>query len=152
MALHEAGKSGSVLLAAMALSAFAAGGCATDEKLEKSDLVEQANAICKPHTEKIRAASGELLAGGRLPSKKEVGQLARSTVEPEVRAQITGLRGLKPADDLADDYRKWLDDSDMVLGEMVEDPSIIMSADNFETVNREAADLGMSRDCYIGPG
>jgi hypothetical protein len=35
---------------------------------------------------------------------------------------------------------------------MTKDQSLITSAANFEAVNREAAGLGMSRDCYIGPG
>jgi len=141
-----------VLLAALALSAFVASGCGTEDKLGKSELVEQANAICKPHNEKIETASGELVAGGRPAGKKKRREVVRDTIAPELRAQITELRGLRPADDLAGDYTKWLDDADVALGEISTDPSSLTNPATFETVNREAADLGVSRDCYLGPG
>jgi len=141
-----------VLLAALALSAFAATGCGTEEKLGKSELVEQANGICEPHNEKIEAASGELPAAGQPAAKKKRRELVRGTIAPELRAQITELRGLRPADDLAGDYTKWLDEADVALGEISTDPSSLTNPATFETVNREAADLGVSRDCYLGPG
>jgi len=151
--LHRSGRRGAVLLAVVSLTASAATGCGGggDNGLSKSELVNKANAICKPHTEKIRAASGKLLAGGQLPSPQRFGKLARGTIVPEVSAQVKQLRDLKPSDDLADDYKKWLDESEAVVGKMRKDPSIITSPTNFKAVNREAAGLGVSRDCNIGP-
>jgi hypothetical protein len=149
--LHETGRAGSILLAAASLSALVGTGCYGTGSLSKSELVDEANAICKPHTKKIRAAADKLPAGGQSRNPRS-SKLARGTIEPQLRAQITELRGLKPPDDLAKEYTKWLDDSDRALGRMTKDQSLITSAANFEAVNREAARLGMSRDCYIGPG
>ncbi len=151
MRLREAGRAWAILLAAVSLSAFVGTGCYGAGRLSKSELVDEANAICKPHTKKIRAAADKLPAGGQSPSPRS-SRLSRGTIEPQLRAQITGLRGLRAPDDLAKEYTKWLDDADRALGRMTKEPSIITSASNFEAVNREAAALGVSRDCYIGPG
>jgi hypothetical protein len=142
-----------MLLATASLSAFLVTGCGSDDDdgLSKSELVKQANAICKPHAEKIRAASGKLLAGGKLPDQATFGKLAREVITPQVLAQTKELRALKPSDDLSDDYKKYLDDADAVAAKMEKDPSVITSSANFKAVNGEAADLGLSRDCYIGP-
>lgn len=154
MRLRKTSRAGSLLLAAAALSAFAAAGCGGggDDGLSKGELVKKANAICKRHTNTITVASSKLLAGGQLPSTRKLGKLALGTIVPETSAQVKELRALDASDDVAGDYKEWLDDSDSAVGRIMKDPSILPNPASFKRVNGQAADLGLSSDCRIGPG
>lgn len=148
----------------LALAAAAAGativlavaGCGGDDDkssgLSKQELVKQANPICKRHFDRISAAASKLLAGGQLPNPREFGKLAQGTIIPEYTAQIKELRALKPSDDVADAYRKWLADSDSTRAKIEQNPSLVSSPASFRAVNGEADKLGLSKQCHIGPG
>jgi hypothetical protein len=139
--------------------AIALAGCGDDNQakpassgLSKAELVAKANAICKPHYEKITVAAQKLLAGGKLPSPRKFGELAMGTIIPEYRAQLAQLHALKPADEIAAQYAAWLATSDATLVKMQKSPRLITSADNFKTVNGQADALGLSEQCHVGPG
>lgn len=127
------------------------GGGGGDDTLSKDALVKDTNAVCKRHTQRIRAASGKLLAGGKLPEPKQFGRLARETIVPQVSGQVSELRKLKPPEDLSDDYERWLDESKAARDRMAEDPAAITNPANFRKVNQQADELGLSSDCHIGP-
>lgn len=132
-----------------------AAGCGDDDDesgLSKQELIKQANPICKRHFDKISAAANKLLAGGQLPNPREFGKLAQRTIVPEYTAQIKELRALKPSEDVADAYRKWLADSDATRAKIASNPSLITNPANFRAVNGEADKLGLSKQCHIGPG
>jgi len=140
--------------------ALALGGCGDDKKtssdsastgLSRAELVKQANAICKPHFEKISAGASKVLAGGKLPNPRAFGKLAQQTIVPQYTAQIAELRALKPGDDTTADYRAWLAESDATLAKVKAMPPLITDAANFKTVNAKADKLGLSMQCHVGP-
>ena len=146
-------------VAACLAGAIAVAGCGDDKQtttassgLDKAKLVAQANAICKPHYEKITTAAQKVLAGGNLPSPRKFGELARGTIIPEYTAQLMQLHALKPADDVAAQYDNWLATSDATLAKIQKSPPLITNADNFKTVNGQADALGLSQQCHVGPG
>ncbi|MBA3748180.1 MAG: hypothetical protein H0W96_11925 [Solirubrobacterales bacterium] len=148
-------------LAAIAVAgALAAGGCgdddkkatATDDGLDKAQLVTSANAICKPHSEKVAAEAQKMLAGGKLPTPSQFGRLAMGTIIPEYKAQIAELRALKPADEVAAQYDAWLATSDATLARIQESPALLRNAATFKTVNGQADALGLAEECHVGPG
>lgn len=122
-----------------------------DAGLSESDLLTQANAICKTHTDKISAATNELIAGGEVPTPETLGKLAQETIIPEESAQVQELRALQPPSDLAESYGSWLDDSDALLAELEQDPSALTDPQTFASVNQQADELGLSSDCQAGP-
>lgn len=141
--------------AAAATIAFAVAGCGGDDDkssgLSKQELVKKANPICKRHHDKISAASAKLLAGGQLPKPREFAAFARGTIAPQTTAQVRELRALKPSDDVADAYNKWLADSDATVARIKQTPAMVTRPANFRTVNGEADKLGLSKQCHIGP-
>jgi hypothetical protein len=141
------------------LGVIAVAGCGDDNKpaptsttLGRASLVAKADAICKPHYEKITAAAQKVLAGGNLPSPRKFGRLAMGTIIPEYSAQLRQLHALKPADDVAAQYDAWLATSDATLAKIQNSPRLITNADNFKTVNGQADALGLSGQCHVGPG
>lgn len=140
--------------AVIALS-LAIAACGDDEKdsggLSRAELVEQADPICKRHNATITAASSKLLAGGQIPDPKKFGQFAQQTIVPETSAQTMELRALKPADDVASEYRGWLDASDATVEKIQANPAVVTDAANFKDVNARADKLGLAKQCHIGP-
>lgn len=139
-----------------AVIALAVAGCADDDEeqssgLSREQLIAQAAAICKRHNEVITAASSKVLAGGKLPDPREFGRFAQQTIVPETSAQTMELRALKPADDVAAEYRGWLDASDATVEKIKSDPAVVTNAANFKGVNARADKLGLTKQCHIGP-
>ena len=83
----------------------------TSSGLRRAVLVQRADAICRPHFDRITAA----------------------------------------AQDVAAEYRTWLDDSDATLAKIKKSPPLITSAANFKTVNTQATKLGLGKPCHVGP-
>lgn len=143
-------------LTATALTAFvlvAATGCGSsdDSGLSKADLVKQADPICKRHAKTITAAANKVIAGGKLPKPREFGALANKVIIPQIDAQVKELRALDPADDVSGDYKKWLDDTEALLGKLKQNPMLITNPANFAKVNQQADALGLARECHAGP-
>lgn len=136
--------------------ALAVAGCGADDEeqssgLSREQLIAQAAAICKRHSEVITAASTKVLAGGKLPDPRAFGRFAQQTIVPETTAQTRELRALQPADDVAAEYRAWLDASDATVAKIKQDPATVTDAANFKAVNAQADNLGVSKQCHIGP-
>lgn len=147
-------KTGLALLI-VASSAFLVTSCGDDDGGQagptKAQLVQQANAICKRHNDKIAAASSKVLAGGRLPTPKQFGMLAMGTIVPEYTAQVQELSRLKPPEEVADAYRSWLDQSRATRAMIAKDPSVITNPNSFKGVNGKSDALGFSKACHVGP-
>jgi hypothetical protein len=137
--------------------AFTVAACGDDDEqakggLDKAQLVSQANAICKPHFEKITAEAQKMLAGGNLPSERQFAKLAMGTIIPQYSAQIAQLRDLEPADEIEARWNAWLATSDRTLAKVKKSPPLLMRASSFKTVNGQADALGLSEQCHVGPG
>ncbi len=139
------------LMTATAMVALVSAGCGGSSGLSKQELAKKANAVCKPHFERTVAAAQKVLAGGRLPTPQQFGQLAMGTIIPEYAAQIKQLRELKPSKDVKPAYEKWLADSDATRAKMQENPAVIQNGATFASVNAQAGKLGLSKQCYVGP-
>ena len=137
---------------ALVVGAAVAAGCGGDEGPSREEFVQQANEICERHTVPIREAAGRLLAGGELPDPREFMDLARGTIIPEYSAQVSGLQELEAPDELSEEYQRYLEMSASTREEIMQDPSVITNPASFEEVNRQAEQLGLSRDCRVGPG
>lgn len=131
---------------------LAVAGCGGDDGPTKGEFVKDANAVCKRHYVKISAAASKLLAGGKLPSPREFGQLAMGTIIPEYSAQIRELDDVEPPEDQADAYEKWLNDSTALRDRLQKNPVLIQRPQALSAVNGQADRLGLANDCHIGPG
>jgi hypothetical protein len=133
-------------------AALAVGSCGGEDGPTKAEFTKEANAVCKRHYVKISAAASKLLAGGKLPTPREFGQLAMGTIIPEYSAQIRELRDVEPPEKRSEAYEIWLKDSDSLRGRLQENPALIQQPRALSAVNGQADRLGLSRDCHIGPG
>lgn len=136
----------------VAATALAVAGCGGDDGPTKGEFVKEANAVCKRHYVKISAAASKLLAGGKLPSPREFGQLAMGTIIPEYSAQIRELNDVEPPEDEAKAHDKWLDDSAALRDRLQKNPVLIQQPQALSAVNGQADRLGLASDCHIGPG
>lgn len=136
---------------ALVVGAAVAAGCGGDAGPSREEFTQSANAICERHTAPIREAAGRLLAGGQLPDPREFMQLARRTIIPQYSAQVRELRGLRPPEELSQDYQQFLEASSSARQQLMQNPAAITSPASFQEVNRQAQQLGLSRDCLLGP-
>lgn len=136
---------------AVAVSAVVAAGCGGDEGPTQEEFVQQANTICERHTVPIRQAAGRLLAGGKLPEPREFMQLTQQTIIPELTAQVNELRQLEAPEGRSEEFQQFVEASAAARERIAQDPSALTNPSNFEEVNRQAQQLGLSRDCLIGP-
>jgi hypothetical protein len=134
---------------AMALGAVVAAGCG-DQGPSRERFGQEANAICERHAAPIREAAGGLLADDE-PDPQELRDLAWDTIIPEYNEQVGELQALKPPDELSEEYQRYLKMSASTREEITQDPSVLADAANFEEVNRQAEQLGLSPDCRVGP-
>ncbi len=146
------GRRPALMTVTAAIAALAVGCGGDDGGPSEKEFRSQANAVCKEHTETIEKAAGMLLAGGKLPGPREFGRLAQGTIIPEVRMAARELRAIEAPEDRADDYKAYLADLDSTLRRVQADPSLITNPASFRDLNRQAADLGLSQDCNVGPG
>ena len=133
-------------------AALAVAGCGGDDGPTKAEFVKEANAICKRHYANISEAASKLLAGGKLPSPRECGQLAMGTIIPEYSAQIRELNDVEPPEDEAQAYEAWLDDSAALRNRLQRNPVLIQQPQALAAVNGQADRIGLADDCRIGPG
>ena len=126
-------------------------GCG-DSGSARADFLQEANATCGQHREKIEAAASKVLAGGSLPSPEQFGRLAQETIIPELTAQFRELGELDPPEDLSDDIDAYVAQGEEVLQRMQQDPSFLADAANFTAVNDSATSIGLSDSCHVGPG
>ena len=145
-------KSGRTTDLALAAGAVVAAGCG-DEGPSRERFGQEANAICERHAAPIREAAGDLLEGDEQPDPRELRELAWGTLIPEYNEQVGELQALvEPPDELSEEYQRYLDMSASTREEITQDPSVLADAANFEEVNRQAEQLGLSPDCRVGPG
>ncbi|MEJ7781534.1 MAG: hypothetical protein WKF99_03120 [Solirubrobacteraceae bacterium] len=145
-------KSGRTTGLALAAGAVVAAGCG-DEGPSRERFGQEANAICERHAAPIREAAGDLLEGDEQPDPQELRELAWGTLIPEYNEQVGELQALvEPPDELSEEYQRYLDMSASTREEITQDPSVLADAANFEEVNRQAEQLGLSSDCRVGPG
>ncbi len=137
---------------ALAVGAAVAAGCGGEEGPSREEFIQSANAVCERHTVPIRQAAGRLLAGGELPDPREFMDLARGTIIPQYSAQVDELEQLEAPDELSEEYQRYLEMSASTREQIMRDPSVITNPASFEEVNRQAEQLGLSRDCRVGPG
>ena len=136
---------------ALAVGAAVAAGCGGDGGPSREEFTQSANAICERHTAPIRQAAGRLLAGGQLPDPREFMQLARGTIIPQYSAQVRELQGLQPPEGLSQDFQRFLEASASARQQLMRNPAAITNPASFREVNRQAQQLGLSRDCLLGP-
>lgn len=144
----------SVLKRIVVLCVLAAviGGCGSSSNgPTKASLVKRADAICTRHVDVITAGVSKLTAGGKLPNPASFGKFAFGTIIPQTSEQIDGLAKLKPPSSLAARYRTWIANLRATLARMKADPVIIQRSTTFTSVNQQANELGLSKNCYLGP-
>jgi hypothetical protein len=117
----------------------------------KPEFLQEANAVCAEHRETIEAAASQVLAGGQLPTPEQFGRLAMETIIPELTAQLEELRELDAPEDVAEDVEAYLENADEAVDGIKQDPSLITDAASFQSVNQQAAGIGLSDACNIGP-
>jgi hypothetical protein len=139
----------SAVLAATA--ALVVAGCGGDEGPTREEFASEANAICERHTANIEQATSEVLGGGQVPSRQEFGRLARETIIPEVRQMFDELREVEPPEELEEGYDELLQSGQEAVQQMEQDPSTITNLANFQELNRQVDELGLSRACRVGP-
>lgn len=144
---HRWGTAGATALATAIMLAGCEGGGVSQE-----EFVEEANAICEEHRAAIEEEASQLMAGGELPSPEEFGQLAHGTIIPELDEQFSRLGELEPPDELADDFEAYVSEGEEKIAEMEQDPSIITDPGNFQELNAQADEAGLSSACHVGPG
>ncbi len=138
-----------VVLAAVAV---AAAGCGGDDGPSNAEFVKDANAVCHRHYVKISAAASKVLAGGKLPTPKQFGQLAMGTIIPQYGMQVNELKDVEAPEAKKTAYDKWLADSDALEDELKADPMIIQQPPQLANVNGQSDKLGLSNECHIGAG
>ena len=146
--------------AVAALLALVVAGCGDDDEeqtqtstgLTKPELVAKANAICKPHYDKITAEAQKMLAGGNLPTARQFANLATGTIIPETTAMISELKALDPADDIKPRYDQWIQTGEATLQMVKSNPRLLMNLENFKTLNTQADAVGVGDQCHVGPG
>lgn len=119
--------------------------------VNREDFLQQANASCSDHREKIEAAASKVLAGGSLPDPQQFGRLAQETIIPELTAQFNELRRLDPPSDLAGRVEEYVSQGDGVVARLKQDPSLITDGANFTDLNGKASQIGLSDACHVGP-
>lgn len=139
-------------VAAAVAVGVALAGCGGDDAPSRQEFVAQANQVCERHHARISQAASRVLAGGRLPSPREFGRLARETIIPEYTAQIEELRAVEPSEGEAEEFRAWLDDSAQLRERLEQNPAVIQNPRMLEPVNAQADQLGLAPECRIGPG
>jgi hypothetical protein len=124
----------------------------TAAALSSDELVSQANAICKEHNGAITDAINELFKAGQ-PSAADVRVIVKETILPQLAAWIGQLDQLVPPDDQATAWDQFIADSTAAHDAIQSDPNAAFDASTkeFQTVNAEAQDLGLSTDCLVGP-
>ncbi|HEV2819352.1 MAG TPA: hypothetical protein VGW11_02490 [Solirubrobacteraceae bacterium] len=136
---------------AVAVGAVVAAGCGGEEGPTQEEFAQQANAICERHTAPIREAAGRLLAGGELPDPREFMQLTRETIIPELTAQVNELRQLEAPEAQSEEFQRFVESSAAARERIAQDPRALTNPSNFEQVNQQAQQLGLSQ-CRVGPG
>ena len=144
--------------AALALGGFAA--CGDDEESEASssesaaltdtELVSEAEAICKEHNKAIAAGFEEEGVGAN-PDAVQVRAMVKDYVLPQYSAWIGRQDALVPPEDMASDWDTWITDSTAARDAVKDDPNAAFDTATFETVNGEAEGLGLGEDCAAGP-
>lgn len=132
----------------VAVGAVVAAGCG-EQGPSREEFVQSANQICQRHQAPIREAAGRLLAGGELPNPREFMQLARGTIIPEISAQVSELQRLQAPEELSPQYEGYLEMAASARQQIMQDPSAIQNPANFQDVNQQAQQLGLS--CRLGP-
>jgi hypothetical protein len=139
---------------ALTVGAVVAVGCGGDEgPSREEEFMQQANAVCERHAVTITEAAGDSLEGGELPDPRELEELALGTIIPEYNEQVGELQALvEPPDELSEEYERFLQMSAATREEITQDRSVLTDPANFEEVNRQAEQLGLSPNCRVGPG
>jgi hypothetical protein len=140
-----------VCLTSLVLAVAGCGSSSSSSGLSKSALASKAGAICKRRSDAITAAASKVLAGGKLPSRKQFGQLAFGTIIPQTTAEASELSALKPQSSLTTSYHQWLASMRADVAKMKQNPVIIQNKASFVTVNGQARALGLSSACDLGP-
>jgi hypothetical protein len=122
----------------------------TTAALSDSQLVAEAEAICKEHNDAIAAGIKEEGVTGS-PDEVETRTLVKDYVLPQYTAWIGRQDALEPPEDLASDWDTWIADSTAVRDAIKDDPSVAFDPSEFEAVNAEAESLGLGQDCAAGP-
>ncbi len=124
---------------------------ASDEPaLSETDLVSQAEAICKEHNDAVTAGFEEEGIGAN-PDEVQVRTAVKDYVLPQYSAWIGRQDQLVPPEDLAADWDLWITDSTAARDAIKDDPNVAFDASQFATVNGEVDTLGLSEACYAGP-
>jgi hypothetical protein len=118
--------------------------------LSETDLVTQAEAICKEHNAAITAGCEEEGVGAN-PDEVQVRTIVKDYVLPHYSAWIGQQDALVPPEDLTSDWDTWITDSTAARDAIKDDPNVAFDASQFETVNGEAETLGLGKDCVAGP-
>ena len=121
-----------------------------DAALSSDELVSEANAVCKQHTDAINKAAADV---PQPPSDVEVRAFVKDYVLPQYTAWIGTLDRLVPPEELTADWDTWITDSYAARDAIKDDPASAFdpNAEHFTTVNAEAEALGLGEPCMAGP-
>ena len=141
------------LALAAAIGAVAVAGCGDDdddtadgsgETLTEEEFVTQANQICADGDKEIAQAGQEVPDNA---SQQDINAFVVDVVVPSIQEQLDGIRALAAPEEIADDVDTLLTDAEAALGEVEDDPTLVLADDDgpFADVNRQADALGLTK-------
>jgi hypothetical protein len=138
------------VLVAVALAGAGLAACDDDgggEPLTEAEFQAQANAICGESNTALDEEAEDVFAdvpSGEVPSEAELETFADFAV-PNIQGQIDDIRDLEAPDDIQGDVDDVLDETEGVLDEIADDPSVIAGdEDPFADVDSQLNDLGLT--------
>lgn len=148
----------------LAMASLAVAGCGGDDEepttsteatpgatggdgvaLSAEEFLEEGNAICAAGNRELDQLARETFTGEGQPSPEEVEQFASGMI-PSIQGQIDAIRALSPPEELAADVEEFLSTAEESLGELEDDPQLLLSEDEgpFVETNEQAAAIGLT--------
>jgi hypothetical protein len=142
-----------LLLAGLLAAGLIAGGCGDDDDgddtteaaaLTKEEFVAQGNQICKQGNEELDTAAEDTFGKGQ-PSEEELESFVTHTLIPNVQGQIDDIRALGIPEGDEDTVNGFLDQAELVLVDLEENPSAIQNGpDPFAEVDPQLREYGLT--------
>jgi len=125
------------------------GDSSTEDTLTKTELISQADAICKKASDELDQAFTAASADGTVQGPELV-KFVTDTVLPSYEKQAADLRELQPSPSEEDAWNNLLTELNDAIASTRQDPQAALSGDNpFEDAKASAKELGL-KECGTG--
>jgi predicted small secreted protein len=142
------------LLALLVAASFGVAACGDDDEtttgaaepaLSGAEYLAQASEICRTRIRELnRATRAAFGGGGGPPSDAEIQEFGTEAVIPGIQGLIDESRALRPPEDRADEFERFLDDAQAALDQVKADPSLLaQEQDPFKSIEKQARELGL---------